>query len=137
MRRFTTIGAVLLLTSATAGSAFAQYPGESKASPSASDVVGNMKHGFGIGAPHAKVREVQEALRDKGYYTGPIDGVLGPDSRRAIWNFQRDKGLPRTASLDPATMAALELAAGGSALPGPTTGFGASEPSSRSVTEAP
>ena len=137
MRLFTVGAVVLLLASATAHPAFAQYPGESKASPSSSDVIGNMRHGFGVWAADEKVREVQQVLRDKDYYKGPIDGVLNPEFRQAIWNFQRANGLPRTASLDPATLAALELPATGAALPGPASSFGASGRLPRNDVEAP
>lgn len=36
---------------------------------------------------------VQLALARNGYYNGPVDGMLGPMSRRAIANYQADRGL--------------------------------------------
>jgi len=36
---------------------------------------------------------VQQALARAGYYNGPIDGSIGPMSRRAISNYQADRGL--------------------------------------------
>lgn len=36
---------------------------------------------------------VQQALARSGYYTGPIDGCIGPMSRRAIANYQADRGM--------------------------------------------
>jgi peptidoglycan hydrolase-like protein with peptidoglycan-binding domain len=42
------------------------------------------------------VREVQQALRDKGHYTGPIDGILGSRTRAAIRQYQKDENLPVT-----------------------------------------
>lgn len=38
-------------------------------------------------------RDVQRALRAAGYYTGAIDGKVGPLTIRAIRDFQRDHGL--------------------------------------------
>jgi Putative peptidoglycan binding domain len=38
---------------------------------------------------------VQSALTKRGYYRGSIDGIIGPDSRRAIRAFQTSHGLPR------------------------------------------
>ena len=38
-------------------------------------------------------KEVQVALRNAGYYDGPIDGKLGTKSRKAIRDFQQDNGL--------------------------------------------
>lgn len=35
-------------------------------------------------------KAVQEVLRAKGYYTGPIDGRFGPQSRRALMKFRAD-----------------------------------------------
>jgi hypothetical protein len=38
---------------------------------------------------------VQSALTKRGYYRVSIDGIIGPDSRRAIRAFQASQGLPR------------------------------------------
>jgi len=38
-------------------------------------------------------KEIQTALRNAGYYDGPIDGVLGKKSREAVRKFQADNGL--------------------------------------------
>lgn len=35
-------------------------------------------------------RELQERLRDLGYYRGPIDAIIGPMTRAALQRFQRD-----------------------------------------------
>ena len=37
--------------------------------------------------------DVQKALKNAGYYSGSIDGKIGPDSREAVRNFQSDNGL--------------------------------------------
>ena len=34
--------------------------------------------------------DIQKALKGAGYYSGTVDGKIGPDSREAIRNFQRD-----------------------------------------------
>ncbi|SFV51181.1 hypothetical protein MNB_SV-12-722 [hydrothermal vent metagenome] len=39
------------------------------------------------------ILKIQNALKDKGYNAGKIDGVLGGDTRRAIDKYQRDNGL--------------------------------------------
>jgi len=36
---------------------------------------------------------VQAGLTDLGYNPGPIDGVMGPQTRSAIRTYQRDHGL--------------------------------------------
>lgn len=43
---------------------------------------------------------VQDALRELGYYNGPLDGDIGPMSRLAIANFQADNGLEPSGIID-------------------------------------
>ncbi len=52
---------------------------------------------------HDNVRKVQETLRDKGYDPGPIDGVMGSQTRAAISQYQKSENLPVTGHLDGAT----------------------------------
>jgi len=56
------------------------------------------------------VVNVQAQLQRDGYYSGPIDGVLGPMTRRAIAAFQADHGLAITSAVDEPTLASLGLA---------------------------
>jgi Putative peptidoglycan binding domain len=53
--------------------------------------------------------KVQWALSRRGYYHGPIDGVIGPDGVRAIRAFQEAQGLPATGRIDPTVLRALKL----------------------------
>lgn len=53
------------------------------------------------------VTEAQQALKEAGFDPGAPDGVLGPQTRQAIRDFQRDRGLRVTGDLDPATRQAL------------------------------
>ncbi|MEO6741373.1 MAG: peptidoglycan-binding domain-containing protein [Chthoniobacteraceae bacterium] len=43
---------------------------------------------------------VQRALRREGYYSGPVDGDIGPRSRSAIRDYQADHGLSATGRID-------------------------------------
>ena len=43
---------------------------------------------------HATVREVQDELARRGYDVGPVDGRLGPRTKAAIREYERDAGLP-------------------------------------------
>jgi len=43
---------------------------------------------------------VQQALYELGYYSGPLDGDIGPMSRLSIANFQADNGLEPTGIID-------------------------------------
>jgi len=54
------------------------------------------------------IQRVQRALKDAGYYHGPIDGIWGSASRSATRSYQKAKGLP-VAGLSVATMQSLGL----------------------------
>ncbi len=58
----------------------------------------------------ATVRNVQQALNDKGYDPGPIDGQWGPNTEDAVRRFQQASGLPQTGHLEGSTLAALGVA---------------------------
>ena len=53
------------------------------------------------------IRWAQVELRDKGLYKGSLDGILGPETKRALGQFQKNNGLGRTASLNAQTWEAL------------------------------
>ena len=59
--------------------------------------------------PDEVIANVQTALQDTGYYSGPIDGSLNAETRTAIANFQRDYGLPITGAIDEPTVQTLGL----------------------------
>lgn len=52
---------------------------------------------------HKDISKLQEILRDKGYYGGQIDGVIGPQTRAGIRRYQKSEGLPVTGRLDAET----------------------------------
>jgi hypothetical protein len=53
------------------------------------------------------VRGSQQALREKGFDPGPIDGVMGPRTTAAVRDFQSKEGLMATGQLDADTRARL------------------------------
>jgi len=55
------------------------------------------------------IADVQTQLAKEGYYRGDIDGVLGPETRRAIVSFQSDHGLRVTGNLTQETLSTLGL----------------------------
>lgn len=59
--------------------------------------------------PDQVVANVQSALQQLGYYSYSVDGTMGPLTRAAIANFQRDHLLPITGDIDPATLGSLGL----------------------------
>ncbi len=59
--------------------------------------------------PDQVIANVQAALQDEGYYTGEIDGMLGPLTRSALAAYQADHGLYTTAAIDQPTLASLGM----------------------------
>lgn len=49
------------------------------------------------------IKNVQESLREKGYYHLKVDGISGPQTRAAIRQYQKDENLPVTGRLDAKT----------------------------------
>lgn len=63
-----------------------------------------------VGAGSDIIRVAQRELADLGYYGGKIDGIMGPQTREAIKNFQRANGLAVDGVVGPKTRAALAAA---------------------------
>src|SRR4029077_12851480 len=57
-----------------------------------------------IPEPTPTTAAVQRALAQRGYYKGRIDDKLGPETRRAIREFQRKEGLRASGRVDSATI---------------------------------
>jgi peptidoglycan hydrolase-like protein with peptidoglycan-binding domain len=55
------------------------------------------------------IQAVQRALAARKLYGGPIDGVIGPKTKKALTAFQKANGLPGQGSLTIATTRALGL----------------------------
>ncbi len=53
-------------------------------------------------------KEMQTALKAAGFYTGSIDGKVGPKTKRAIIEFQKAKGLKPDGKVGPKTWVELE-----------------------------
>jgi len=58
------------------------------------------------------IRRVQTALAELGYLPGTIDGFLGEQTRDAIRQFERDRGLPVTGDVTEALVAELAKTSG-------------------------
>jgi Putative peptidoglycan binding domain len=67
-------------------------------------------YGYGNLTPGRIVVNVQVALQRDGYYTGPIDGSIGPQTREALATFQADNNLAVTSAVDGPTLQTLGLA---------------------------
>jgi hypothetical protein len=64
-------------------------------------------YGYGGLPPDQVIANVQGALQRLGYYRNAVDGVLGPTTRAALENYQRDYGLSATGIIDRQTLASL------------------------------
>ena len=74
------------------------------------------------------IRWAQVELRNRGLYEGSLDGILGPDTKRALIIFQSQNGLGQTAALDEQTWEELTSDRGvaqGSSIPPSDGGAGA------------
>ncbi|PYJ21121.1 MAG: hypothetical protein DME92_07550 [Verrucomicrobia bacterium] len=60
--------------------------------------------------PDQVIANVQTVLQQQGYYQGEVDGLLGPQTRAALADYQRASGLPETAAVDQPTLQSLGMA---------------------------
>lgn len=60
--------------------------------------------------PDQVIANVQSALQQQGYYSGDVDGLIGPLTRAALADYQRDHGLYETAAIDQPTLESLGMA---------------------------
>jgi putative peptidoglycan binding protein/uncharacterized protein DUF1236 len=72
-----------------------------------------------------EIRQVQNALKEKGFYRGQPDGVLGPQTTEALITFQRQQGFQPNGRIDTQTVTALGM----SNLSGQQGNQGGSQPS--------
>jgi hypothetical protein len=59
--------------------------------------------------PDQVILNIQSELQFEGYYDGPIDGLLGPETRTAIADYQHDHDLEITSAADEPTVESLGL----------------------------
>ena len=60
--------------------------------------------------PDQVIANVQANLQQQGYYHGEVDGLIGPLTRGAIADYQRDHGLYTTSTIDQPTLQSLGIA---------------------------
>jgi len=60
--------------------------------------------------PDQVIANVQSTLQQQGYYHGEVDGLIGPLTRGAIADYQRDHGLYTTSTIDQPTLQSLGIA---------------------------
>ena len=62
-----------------------------------------------IGSRSEEVRLIQTALKERGYYSGNVDGIFGTVTKNAVIKFQRDNGLAVDGIAGKATLKALGI----------------------------
>ncbi len=63
-------------------------------------------------AQTSSITDLQIALRDRGFYSGPIDGIIGTQTEEAVRQFQAANGLPHQGFVTMETMRRLGLGGG-------------------------
>ena len=90
----------------------APEPAETVASetipPTAAPEIAKTAAGLAAPAKEGRDKEIQIALKNAGFYAGPIDGKIGPKTKEAIREFQKARGLKADGKIGPKTWAELQ-----------------------------
>jgi osmotically-inducible protein OsmY len=76
-----------------------------------------MDHDRMAATGEAHVRAGQQALKERGFDPGPIDGVYGPRTAAAVKEFQQKENLTLTGRFDSQTLGKLDVGVGGARKP--------------------
>ena len=85
----------------------------------------------------SQIRMLQQALNRDGLNAGPVDGIMGTQTRQALQKFQSQKGLNASGQLDRQTIAALRSQRGQSSATAKTNRRTASHKGSRHGMSSP
>ncbi len=77
------------------------------------------------GSRGEEVRQIQQRLKQWGYYNGSIDGIFGVQTKKAVLSFQKKNGLAADGIAGPATLKAMGIYS--SQQTGTTGGYGDSD----------
>lgn len=67
-----------------------------------------------IGSRGAEVRNIQQRLKDWGYYKGSVDGIYGTATKNAVIKFQKKHGIAADGICGPKTLSLIGLPTGSS-----------------------
>ena len=79
--------------------------------PKGSPHSGTVERGAGQSSMN-NVKQAQQALKDKGYDPGPVDGMMGARTKEAIKSFQSASNIEATGTLDAETSQQLGISRG-------------------------
>ena len=91
-------------TSATAVNAVPVVVDNAEAVP---QTTGDMTAGAAVATNKPTPQQIQQALKNAGFYTGKIDGNIGPKTKKAIEEFQAQNGLKADGKVGAKTWKAL------------------------------
>ncbi len=94
---------LLVITAVLTSSIYYLYRVEKKEQLSLQNVLSQ------LGSSGQEVRDIQQKLRNWGYYSGNVDGIYGNQTYSAVIKFQRKNGLTVDGIAGPETLAALGL----------------------------
>ncbi len=77
--------------------------------PNASYAYDGPIYGYNGLTPDQVIANVQATLQQQGFYRGEVDGLLGPYTREALANYQRQHGLNVTSAIDRPTLESLGM----------------------------
>jgi peptidoglycan hydrolase-like protein with peptidoglycan-binding domain len=103
---------IATLTLSSAGAIAAANETSANTQPSSSQSYSSTSQASSQG--DSQVSQIQQALNDAGLNAGPVDGKMGPKTKSALKQFQQQKGLQASGSLDQQTLAALNTGSSGS-----------------------
>jgi len=84
-----------------------QYQGSNEDETQAQGMASSSGGASGSNGRSDEIRAVQQALNDKGYHAGAVDGIMGPHTGTALRQFQQAQNLRQTGRPDAQTLAAL------------------------------
>ena len=94
----------------TAASRTATAPASGQSAATAATIAPRSSYAASAYGPSAdRYREIQQALFEKGYYKGNVDGTWNAESQEALRRFQSDQNLTSTGKLDSLSLIALGL----------------------------
>ena len=85
----------------------------------------------------AEVRQAQQALKDKGFDVGQIDGQMGPHTQQALRSFQQQQNIQSSGQLDQQTLAALGVSSSSEGAQSSPSTQSSPSPTSQSPTFSP
>lgn len=74
----------------------------------------------GQAADAETIKQAQEQLKSAGFDPGPTDGIMGPQTQKALKDYQQSKGLKASGQLDQETRQALLSAGAGGTMTTPS-----------------